>query len=290
MPKGDANRHTFEYRRMSPNLAYLVGVYLGDGYCDIRQERYGCLRIGVVDIDFLLEIQRVANEVLGFRSEIRFDRVATNENSRDRYIINICCSQFALWLVEMTGKKAFVPTEILQSSKDIKIAFLQGLMDSEACITRKKRIPSREKTQTTVLFAVKSEWIHDVWRLCGELGAKPSPILKGSGIYRFAMTPKNYAEVGLTFNILRKREILYDALTPYKSKPRISNVQREPPIGLTSSRLSDEDVIEIRRLISVKSYQTLSEMYHVSDSTIRRIVQGKTFRRLHDKDEDSFSD
>jgi intein/homing endonuclease len=184
--------------------------------------------------------------------------------------------------VNYTNKKEYVPPEIMEGTKDIKISFVQGLMDSEACITpRLLDDEGRLKGRTAVYFGVKSEWIFSVWEICKELGAEPTKTSYRDDLYRFVISPRKYFNAGLTFNIARKRELLFKALVRHqmdttKIKPR----KPLSPGYRTNSRLSDEDVLEIRSLARITTYRKLAENFNVCEATIKRIVDGKTFKHL----------
>lgn len=283
MPKGDGNRHTFSFEVMNADLAYLVGVYMGDGYCDIREGKYGCFRVAVVDTDFLEEVQRIAERVLGFRSAIKLDHKARNENCHDQYILNLCCSQFAVWLEKTTGKKAYIPQEIINGSRDVKLAFVQGIMDSEATISpRRITAENRVVGAPKIIFGVKSEWIYEVKKLCNELGASPSAIYRSKGdILKFQMSPIRYNAAGLTFSIERKRIILECHKDPYPSKKRSYNHPRKKAVAnLGNSRLSENDIRQIWSYIGKYTYREIGQMFGVSEWTVLRIANRKTFKHL----------
>lgn len=133
-------------RYMSADLAYITGAILGDGH--IRKKDYK-IRYELNDNElvekFVKKIEELFEQKLVIRP--RIDRTAR------RYCINLdnkaVFRLFVKCLHLPRGKKSniiIVPEIISSSTKEIGLAFLEGVYDTEGCITEKRlRITSASK-------------------------------------------------------------------------------------------------------------------------------------------------
>jgi hypothetical protein len=249
MPKGEKKKRHFQYTEMTSDLSYIVGVYMGDGSVYISMEGYGYFTHGSVDMDFLEKVANCANVIFGQKPKIKFLRKAPNANSRDMFGLHVCCTQFALWLRETTGNKGFIPKSISSGSLEIRIAFLQGLMDSEGYISERTTKENGRTNTPSMNFSVKSEWIFDVRAMMIEIGIGVADITTSSGQYRYLIDPRSYMQNGLTFTIRRKRERLERALLPHESKSRVkSKRHNKPGFRPHNAKLSVDQVALVRQM------------------------------------------
>ena len=213
MPKGDAYKRYFTYTSMSNDLAYLIGVYMGDGYAYLRDERYGYFELEVTDIDFLMEVSKCLNNIFNTKTTIKLVKNAKG-NQKAKYHIRLCSSEFACWLVEITKKKSVIPDEILNATHSYQRQFLQGLMDSEAYMgERKYNKDGTVRRAPQLYFSVKSNWLIDIKQMFENLGISTSKIHQSAGQGRFRIDYKKYLDIG--FNIQRKQEKLEEAVKNY---------------------------------------------------------------------------
>lgn len=127
------------------SFAYLLGVYLGDG-CATEVQGHYRFRLNTIDKDFAEATADAIEAVIGKRYPIngpyqdkRFPK------SAPQYML--CCSTSALplKLIEETDGKKKIPEWIFTSDKDVRLAFIAGLMDSEGFVAERKGYPTNRR-------------------------------------------------------------------------------------------------------------------------------------------------
>ena len=128
---------------------YLLGYYIGDG-CYVRNE----ITVGVQDYD---NAKQHIGTILGNNCRFVFHK--------KRNIWTICIiKEIRKELNNIVGKEAksqdkYIPSNYLINSKEVRIALLQGLMDSNGTVDKRGHIEFDTKSQRLsedVLFLVKS--------------------------------------------------------------------------------------------------------------------------------------
>lgn len=120
-------------------MAYILGTYLGDGYCyrreSVDRKKRGVAYFGVNAINqhFFKAVCRSIHCLYGVTPVIRMSRKAPNPQSNDMYYFRFCNRQLADWLVETTDGKNKLPDFGSWQRRHI-VSFLRGLMDSEGHI------------------------------------------------------------------------------------------------------------------------------------------------------------
>ena len=283
MPKGDGNRVVFNFTGLNANLAYLLGVYMGDGYVYENQTGQAQFSLKAVDIDFLEKVQKIVEDIFQRPYKIKFSRSGANERSKDQYVLTVCSTQFAKWLVALTGKKDHIPYEIMSSNIDIKKAFFLGLMDSEGCVTARKITPEgRVVGGTFVQFGVKSDWIFAVHQIAEELGAKPSNVFTSKGFSRFTMPTSTYYEVGLGFSIKRKQSILEREAQPRpRKKPCPRRTYSFTSAYHPSGSVEETLVLTMRSMFKAGiPNREICNLTNVPYHTVYRITRNQIYKKL----------
>ena len=134
--KSKNERKPFEIKEMTKEIAEVVGVFMGDG-----DDCHECgFRHGSIDKDF---IDKTENNLKTFTPDNVPIHKYCNPNDKTPhgkqiYRIGVYNKNFADYLNKITNHRQKVPDEIMNGSIKIKMAFLQGLVDSEGTITIKK--------------------------------------------------------------------------------------------------------------------------------------------------------
>ena len=164
--------NTWEYKEMNKELAYVLGVYFGDGSIrfDTRTRTYH-FRLEVKDLDFALATKK-ALEKLGLRTSLRKTR-------RGLYLVICCSKSFTQWL---RGIKVEELPKLIQNKED-KISFIRGFFDSDGSLEKNGKGGKYIK-----MFNKNKELLQVIKRMLEELGFHPrlrkERYLYVLGIYR----------------------------------------------------------------------------------------------------------
>lgn len=200
--------------------AYLLGVYLGDGCTTIVQNRL-TFRLNTIDMDFA-EATKQALETFSDRP-VGLHTHAVSKSSKPNHSIR--CGDPALCeaLKVETNKKAKLPDWIYSTDKDVKLAFIAGVMDSEGYVSVKEG-----RGQAYMGIKTTDEWFPDFLRvlqsvgiLHGKIGVEV-PRKPGYRVpRRVTIKLRSWIDAGAYFRIARKQsKVERWASLPYLHVPR----------------------------------------------------------------------
>jgi len=186
------------------DFAYLLGVYLGDG-CVTRNGNNPVFRLNTIDEDFAEATKRALFSITG--KTARICKHDVSKSSKPNYSlqcngINDLCH----WLVENTENKTCFPQIVLRSHK---IAFIEGLMDSEGFVAA-----NSNPTNRRYYMGYKScdPWVQNFILILQSVGIRIGKVStekpKKAGYKqptRFAIKIQSWIDSGAKFNIARKQ-------------------------------------------------------------------------------------
>jgi len=138
-------------KEMTPELAYFIGFFLGDGglkdtrrTLEFHGRREYKIVVGDYSIEFTEKIQQMFRQLFGITPPIRFERAAKGSHY---YYVNPTSKSIFLFLTQVVGlgegkHEKFVPKIILDSPLEIQQWFLRGYFDAEGSIYKKYNRPS----------------------------------------------------------------------------------------------------------------------------------------------------
>lgn len=203
--------------------AYLLGVYLGDG-CVYNHQGYLAFRLNSIDKDFVEATENAIKALSDRKTQFhgpymdkRFPKAAPHWELR--------CGDVKLCeaLREETKDKKEIPSWLFAASKDERLAFIAGLMDSEGfCAV------NVEKRQGLLGFKSTDEWFDDFLRLTQSVGIIHGKIGTEAPRKPHYKVPKrvsfnliSWVEAGAYFTIGRKqRKVAEWTSLPFKRPPR----------------------------------------------------------------------
>jgi len=129
-----AHRLTKHYtlpREMSEDLAYLMGLLIGDGTLTYREAVY----LSTADAFIAEEFVRIMYDLFGYA-------VKCKRNGKDYFVSSLQIRRFleALGLGYDSASEKYVPAAILKSPKKYVTAFLQGLFDTDGYANKKGNV------------------------------------------------------------------------------------------------------------------------------------------------------
>lgn len=188
-------------------LAYITGVYLGDG-CVTRHPSYSVrFRLNTIDYDFAEHTNNALYELLGRKAK-KIYVYEVKKSSKPNCSVSLGCKELCDFLEEETQQKQKIPSYVYSYNKEYLLEFTAGLMDSEGSVTIHK---DKERT-ISIRFKSTSVWTPDFNALLQSLGAKTSltkeppykPWYKEP--YNIRITTKSFIKTGMYFKIKRKQD------------------------------------------------------------------------------------
>lgn len=210
-------------RRLSSNVAYILGAVLGDGHVRTsyylnkkgeRKLRQGEITLEVKDKDFALEFAERIKKWSGYNPKIRFRR------DRGFYAVLLSSMEAADFIKRIEHRN------ILNADISTKCEFLKGLYDSEGCVSGYNLSQRRCATRRITFSNSDKEIIETVNALLNSLGIKNTIHNRGvrSGFggkktcYEIAIegltNMRKFVEL-IGFSIGRKRKKLFEVLRSY---------------------------------------------------------------------------
>jgi intein-encoded DNA endonuclease-like protein len=182
---------SLELLKPSEDLAYVIGVRLGDGYAYKKGDDHG-IGLQAKDKEFVEEFGICLCNVLG-RELVRPQKYAGT------YIIRVTSKTLYELLRKPVDLKRIKP--YVEHCPKCAAAFLRGLFDSEGCVSKKGYITLHNSDYEILVYAQRL-----LWRYFGIKSTGPWPGVRCYHIYiRAESLPKFYNLVGFTIKRKRKR-------------------------------------------------------------------------------------
>lgn len=194
------------------SYAYLLGVFLGDGCVTHPGGTYRkdalTFKLNTIDPEFA-EATKAA--LLEFTDRhIGICTHAVSKSSKPNHSLHCQDQQICEHLVEVTQRKQVIPDFVHNWPKYQKIAFIEGLMDSEGFVGER----CTEVTNRRFYMGFKScdVWVPDFVRVLESVGIKVGkisqevPRKEGYKIpTRFTIKMQSWIDSGAKFRIVRKQ-------------------------------------------------------------------------------------
>jgi len=220
-------------------LAYLIGVYLSDGYIkfDPRMKRYAAFGLKAKDRDFVELAARCLQQVFGLEQQPKIWEVDGGSGPGPAFRVEVRHRDFAEWLRRQCHGKRKIPGWLKRACQECKRALVAGNMDGNGCISMHSSV-SRKMTragggypqiQYQLCIGVNDEKRLDVFvNFLRSMGVK---MLRRE--HRMAGWNKqvmhyqyiqldSFIQAGFCFGMSRKQE----RLEAFASTPSIRNPQR----------------------------------------------------------------
>jgi hypothetical protein len=202
------------------SYAYLLGVFLGDG-CVTQQrstnsgpgeKSYPVFRLNTIDEDFAEATKLALSEFTD--RPISIHKHAVSKSSKPNYSLRCGDPEIAAHLVEVTDGKLKIPDVVKTWSRQDKLWFIVGLMDSEGFVAA-----NRNTTNRRFYMGFKScdVWVPDFVKIMESVGimvgkvSQEEPRKPGYKTpTRFTIKMQSWVDSGARFNIARKQQRVDD--------------------------------------------------------------------------------
>jgi len=212
------NNETISSENINKELAYLLGVYLGDGSISSVNVKYPNnfgFSLTSIDKDFVENIlnciKRIKPDCV---AQVKKQSKISGYSKKEQiyWIIQVGFNNYAKFFIDETGNKHHIPFVIWNSSLTIKRWFIAGILDSDGWISYLTRKDNR-KYCTIGLGQVEEGWIWEFKKLLESLGVKIyKPCIRktkyGKVFVQFSINPTTFILNGLFFTIKRKQDKL----------------------------------------------------------------------------------
>lgn len=156
------------------DLAYIVGAIMGDG-CVGKSS----ISICSIDLEFLECIREKILKLIEFKKKRVYIKTLRKRNI---YLIpRIYSKEFTSFMIKKTANKTKVPDFIMNGNNNIKINFINGLLDAEGSVP--KNMP-KIYGNGSLSINLKSKWIFDVKKLLKDLNIKSNRVKKIFFVYK----------------------------------------------------------------------------------------------------------
>lgn len=189
------------------SYAYLLGVFLGDG-CVTLHQGYPVFRLNTIDEEFA---EATKGALAEFTSRpISIHRHEVSKSSKPNYSLRCGDPDICAHLVEVTDGKKRLPAAINGWTRDEKVAFIEGLMDSEGFVAANSNLTNR---RFYMGFKSCDVWVPDFVRLLESVGLKIGKVSveepRKPGYKpptRFHIKMQSWVDSGARFRIVRKQQ------------------------------------------------------------------------------------
>jgi intein-encoded DNA endonuclease-like protein len=207
------------------SYAYILGVYLGDGSVS-KNGTSRVFRLTAIDKDFVEKTSGLLQEITGKNANINQCREARSINQP--YVTACYDRELCNHLQEATEFKTVIPDYVKEWPIENKIAFVEGLMDSEGFVATDKR---NDSARSRYFMGYKScdVWVPEFIRVLESIGIKigkvrqEKPRKEGYKVpTAFNIKMQSWVDSGCKFGIKRKQDRVdaWAACEPYTERSR----------------------------------------------------------------------
>jgi hypothetical protein len=193
------------------NFAYILGVYLGDGSITVWRSP-GCkdrliFRLNTIDEDFAEATKAALQHLSDYTVSLCCH--AVSKSSKPNHALALGDRALCDRLLTDTQGKSVIPAYVFEWPRDLKLAFIGGLMDSEGFVAANSNHTGRR-----FYMGYKScdPWVGDFIQILQSVGilvgkiAQEQPLKPGYKVpTRFAIKMQSWTDSGARFNIRRKQ-------------------------------------------------------------------------------------
>lgn len=214
---------------MNKNLAYIIGVFLGDGTI-CSDKRTFCLQ--TIDRDFAEKTQK-SIETLSKNSVRLVERARKTKADRTVYAVYASDVVLCRLLSGKTSGRKNLPIDFASWDKVLRDELISGLLDSEGYVSMTKvHVYNGEPCfDMKIGIGACDPWIYELHQFLQEVGIKVGAItrekIKSGKIFaKFIFNKKSFIDNKLYFNIFRKQQrienykILFPGSTTIRGIPK----------------------------------------------------------------------
>lgn len=216
------------------SFAYVLGVYIGDG-CITKPKKHPnysyVFRLDVIDKDFAdkfaEELKNLGCKVLPREWE-RYGKPCYIVETRDKDLTDV--------LLKDTDHKKIVPDYVMKWSKDERLAFISGIMDSEGFISKRKKIMKNGLPSFQMGIKMDYEMLKQIKPIMQSVGIRvgkytmsPSKWCTNVQTANLSINLKSWASSNAHFNIKRKEDKVKEYINNTNLNDYMPSMEEELP-------------------------------------------------------------
>lgn len=227
---------------ISKDLAYILGVFLGDG--SITSQGYSfCLQ--AIDKDFVENTYHALNTVTSHTRFVKLNRATSA--GKEVWAVYANDVKLCRELKEITSNRTQLPKDFSSWPREIQHSLIAGLLDSEGYVSfaRDHRAEDgRRICQITIGIGATDIWVRELHEFLVKNGYEVSNVLleklkSGKVNQKFTFNKQSFVKNGLYFTIARKQVRVEE----YKKMFPSSTTKRNLPISkVTREKLSQNKI------------------------------------------------
>ncbi|MBM4401856.1 MAG: hypothetical protein FJ044_01265 [Candidatus Cloacimonetes bacterium] len=208
---------------LTNELAYLIGVYLGDGCICFAKNNNNYFSLNAIDKEFVERTRNCLEKVLGKKIPIFLDNWgAINRGRAPLWKVVAYGKTFGQWLREISHHKNKIPSLIKEANREQQKWFIAGIMDSEGYVSVTKRKNGNRRGSRVAMIGIccADKWLDDFVKMLQQHGVKVGGKREEQRIrpfhrkrYRYGLNIKSWLRSGCFFTIKRKIQKLEEYKT-----------------------------------------------------------------------------
>lgn len=260
MPK--CEKSTLAVNQQGRSLAYIIGVYFGDGYTassywkgqPIHSKMF---RLCVIDKDFRDYCAECCKDAFVARKTTLFETI---KNGKMFYGLQV--AGYGNYIELVTGKRTLTPN-FIYTNNDTKKAFVEGLLDSEGWV--QMQIGKKgTSVNTHIGFAITSEIVHELKNILESIGVKTGKVStytkdRKKALKQLNINVKSFIDSGLVFHCKRKQARI-DAFKMILKVAEIANKISRNIINGSLRDLTSDSMMEMIKSELHSDMKSVAEM------------------------------
>ena len=130
---GAKQANDWYYSVMSPELAYIIGAYITDGWVNLKRHTLGLDVTSESFSDYFTDCLKLIGLSPG--NAIRTKHGANHKGKLPAYRTHVYSRTLCIWLKQNTDDKKRIPQQIFNAPIECQIAFLSGTIDGDGMVS-----------------------------------------------------------------------------------------------------------------------------------------------------------
>lgn len=226
---------------LNMDLAYIFGVYIGDGCIWDNGKGLNVFGLEAIDKDFVQYTAKCLRNLTGKRCRVRSRKY---EEKQDTWRVQVSHQDLINKLFHDTHAKTHIPKIILNAPNVLKRAFVAGVLDSEGYVSMSKRHTYNNYDVFDMQIGVCACdcWLYELHKMLQDMGVQVGSVVRsdtssGRIALRFIVNKRSFIQNKLYFRVARKQ----DRIDYYKSIfPSSTTIRGIPRTEKTKKRISEK--------------------------------------------------